>query len=223
MLPGFEIRSYDISQDDQFVIAEGLDAGGKPAVWLARVDRRTSPAPVPELKGADSVRFSPDGGLFFQRSEQDERFIWYRSPDGEMKRALDLPVRDFASVSPDGRWLLVVLPDDESVVRLHAFPTAGGPPRIICEQCSLQWTPGGQFAYLLFPLEGHTALMSLVRAGALPDLPEGGVTRDALSSLSNVVWRKDGLVFPGTDPQTYASSRRIVQRNIFRVPLPQRN
>jgi Tol biopolymer transport system component len=76
LLPDFLLsqslgRPYDISPDGQHVVLQALDSEKKNRLWLVPVDRRSPPAPIPNVEG-DGPIFGPDDEIF-SRGREGER------------------------------------------------------------------------------------------------------------------------------------------------------
>ena len=82
-----------------------MDLEGKPRLWVARVDRSSSPVQIPNVEG-QSPRFGPDGDIFFRHLEGTSTFVYRVHSDGTgLRKALAKPVFLMRAVSPDGRWI----------------------------------------------------------------------------------------------------------------------
>jgi hypothetical protein len=230
LLPGHEVYGYDVARDGSAVLAGVLGEDGSSRVWLVPLDRRHAPREL-ELGSAWSPWFGPEGEVFFRRADPaatDQVFVW-TADQLEPSRVSTTPIQELIGVSPDGDWLVVLLPAPEGTAfgRLATMPRRGGAPVDICANCFLGWAPGGRYLYVFVYAADHrgmedvrTVLVELPEGRSLPALPAGGVKRhEDLLSLPGVVWVKDGRVYPGPRPDLYAYARETVQRNIFRIPL----
>ena len=69
---------------------------------------------------------------------------------------------------------------------------------------------------------GTTYALPLRPGQSLPDLPPDGFTGEAdvarLKSIQRVVDSPDAT--PGPSLEVYAYSREVVQRNLYRIPVP---
>jgi serine/threonine protein kinase/Tol biopolymer transport system component len=232
LLPGREVYGYDVAPDDSQVIAGVVAPDGRPEVWSVPLDRRHPPQRL-ELSAAWSPWFGPAGELFFRASDSGGRdfvFAW-TGPDSAPRQVGDTAIQELAGVSPDGEWLIAVLPVDEgrSFGQLVALRRGGGAPLAICANCYLSWAPGGRYLAIFVYTADHrgmdvvrTVLIELPEGRSLPAFPEGGVSRhEDLLSLPGVLWTKSGRIYPGPRPDLFAYAEETVQRNIFRIPLSQ--
>src|SRR4029077_9628682 len=100
----------------------------------------------------------------------------------------------------------------------QAFSLEGQPPIQI----------GDSFTFLSWTLDGRSALLAgsyfvpLAPGESLPPIPEGGFTSEKeISRLPGARHiNEDGLV-PGPSPDVYAFYRGTIQRNLYRIPLPE--
>ena len=223
ILPGFTVASYDVSADGKRVVFSASDENGRPRVWLAALDGATAPRPLSPAND-DSPLFGPSGEVFFRRSENGANFLYRMHADGTGVQRLAGPVLAFHSVSPDGRWAVAYTPVESADVSVAvlAHPTAGGAPRLVCNQCKVSWSASGSHLYLSFPWDqGRTYVLAADPANSLPDLPAAGVRSPADLAALPVVRSIEGrATAPAGDGSVYASVRVSVQRNLFRIPLP---
>jgi serine/threonine protein kinase/Tol biopolymer transport system component len=238
ILPGFSVARYDISPDGKRVVFAASDAEGKSALWLASLDRRFPPKRLSFSSEAYRPLFAPNGSIVFFGKEGRSYYIYRMKEDGTgQEKLIPDPVIYLLAVSPDGQWVVVwgARKDVESSQAVTAYPSRGGPAKLICEDCSftgsyyqaasiISWAPNQKFLYLrtAFPGMGSTRTFATpLRPGeALPKLSSSGIKseRDLLAlSGSRMIEQKD--VFPGSDPSTYVFIRTATQRNLYRLHL----
>jgi serine/threonine protein kinase len=238
ILPGFSVARYDISPDGKRVVFAASDAEGKSALWLASLDRRFPPKRLPFSSEAYRPFFAPNGSIVFFGKEGRSNYIYRMKEDGTgQEKLIPDPVIYLLAVSPDGQWIVVWVArkDVESSQAVAAYPSGGGPAKLICEGCSftgsyyqaasiISWAPNQKFLYLrtAFPGMGSTRTFatSLRPGEALPKLSSSGIEseRDLLAlSGTRMIEPKD--VFPGSDPSTYVFIRTATQRNLYRLQL----
>ena len=88
MVSGFPVLDYDNSADGKHVVMWTMDAEEKPRLWVARIDRSSSPVQIPNVEG-QSARFGPDGGIFFRHLEGTSTFVYRVHSDGTgLRKAL---------------------------------------------------------------------------------------------------------------------------------------
>ncbi len=218
LLPGFAVTGYDISRDEQRVVFT-VDHDGEIQIWIAPLDRHAAPRLL--VQGADEPLFDGSGHIFFRFLGDKANYLYRVQDDGGSKeRVLDIPILDFHSVSPTGKWAAVhtVINGNGATLiagigaekfrwaRNGAWPT--------------RWSPDGRILYLEVGTRsgdsftyGRTLPIAL-EEGAPPHIPTLPVDSD------------DGLLphdtsgfFPGADPRTYVFTRTEHRQNIYRIPL----
>lgn len=230
LFPGLSITSYDVSPDGERVVFAAVGQDGKSRIWLARLDRRTPPAVLPPPPGALGPVFGSGDIVYYRGLEAD---IWYifslNVRTGNVSKFVAETAVNSPAVSPDRRWLLTTVPvaEKNSTTVQKAFPTAGGSPITICAGCFLRW-PRDQRHLFFSRWEGSsdgsvsTYVIELAPGRALPDLPPGGISSAADLRRLRAVRVLDGsTIFPGPTASVYALERQSVQRNLYRVTLPQ--
>jgi Tol biopolymer transport system component len=186
-LSGVQMNTYDISNDGQRVVYASFDGADKSKIWVARLDRRAAPVMLPPAEARGPV-FGRENDVYYRGSEDDRWFIYRLSLDSQESRkfiedeAVNSPV-----ISPDGRWLLSLVPfaTDDATTMLKAFRTdPTEPPRVICPRCYVSWSRDQRNFYLSFvppngTSGGSTFVFSLEPGQALPNLPAAGVRNEA--------------------------------------------
>jgi eukaryotic-like serine/threonine-protein kinase len=232
LLPGLFITTYDISADGEQVVFAATSAEGKSRIWLARVDRRSAPTVLPPAEALGPV-FGRDGEVYFRGPEGN---LWYvyalTLNSGQIRKFTSEQAVNSPTISPDGRWILSWIPaagKNTSTV-LKAFSRENGPPITICSSCYLKWTRDQRHLFFSFTPGnagngdgvGTTIVVALPAGRALPDLPPGGIESETqLRKLPNIqIVDRTGL-FPGPTSSVYAFQRQLVQRNLYRMTIPQ--
>ena len=227
VLPGVSVADYDISRDGREVVFTTPDSGGESQIWLAPLDRRSSPRQI--TRSADQVSFAPNGELFFRVKEKNVNFLYRMNIDGSRReRITSTAILIKYGVSPDGEWVTAAVPvagdnkgSSETVavpMETVAIPVHGGPVSRICgATCPSSWSSDGRFFYVDL---GQTWVIP-VRAGkSLPDLPASGISVDDNPDErhgARVIQHSD--VFLGPDPSMYVFRRTELHANLFRIPL----
>jgi eukaryotic-like serine/threonine-protein kinase len=240
LLPGLQLggggisRLYDVSPDGLEVVVHAFDAEGKSRLWLAPINRRTAPRPIPNVEG-DGPLFSPTGEIFFRAREGNYGYAYRVQPDGSgLRKALDYPVIMTERVSPDGNSLIVygryTRPGEEPVGATIALPLDGGAPVRLFGPSGTDPVKWVRHQHLLFISivansysggVGRTYVVPL-KAGAMwPDLPPHGYPADSdIAKISGVGTIDAPDATPSPSAGVYAFSRERVQRNLYRIPLP---
>jgi len=127
--------------------------GGESQIWLASLDRRTSPRQI--ARGGDQVSFGAEGELIFRSLEEKTNWLVRIQKDGTgRERVTTAPILDKGAVSPGGAWVIAFSPgsgDEASRAdrALYAVPSDGRALRRICSSlCSAAWSSDGKFLYV---------------------------------------------------------------------------
>ena len=148
--------SYSIAEDGSRVAFAKKDEQGISHLWIASTDHRVSPQQFASTESEDLPMFLPNGNLIYRASERGKNYIYTRQQDGSgRKKFLEEVILDMFTVSPNGRWTLVLERDDmnkEHSYRTVAYPIAGGERVVVCRTiCGGNWSVDGKYMYL--PLE----------------------------------------------------------------------
>jgi serine/threonine protein kinase len=215
VLSGMSVRDYEISRDEKEVAFTTTDDRGTSQIWLAPLDRRTPPREI--ARGGDHVSFGPDGELVFRSLVENNALVRIKTDGTGRERITTAPVLDKLSVSPQGQWVIALVPGGATI----AIPIDGGVAKTICaRRCYPSWSSDGGFLYVAFPEEGKTFAIPIQAGKSLPDLPAAGI-RDAAAGaeLRGARTIEHGSFGPGPDPSTYVFTKADPQRNLFRIPL----
>ncbi len=240
LLPDFLMRHYTISADGQRVVFVASDEAGRYPVWLATLGRRFPPRQV-TARDARKAFFGTLGVVLFTGQERGTNFLYRVKEDGSdlperlptphyLGRQLFLADTGF-SVSPDGKWVVVQGPNEDSGTAVVVYPVGGGSPTMICEACavessfergpgpySVNWSSDRTLLYLNF--QGSVYAIPLQPGQALPPIPASGFrTTQDVTALRGARLVAEGA-FPGPDPSVYAFTKFSIQRNIYRVSVP---
>jgi Tol biopolymer transport system component len=229
LLPGFLASGYDISPDGRRVVYSAVDKTGHTRLWLASLDLRSSPRQFQSSFDEDEPHFDPNGYIYFRVAEGRLNFAFRMKEDGSGRVKVHpdavLELSD-DSLSPDGRWVVAgqaVQGRENLTFARMAIPIGGGSPITICHSCEAGWAPGGQFFYVSLNTMGKskTLVVPVSPGKSLPAMPLAGVqTEGDLASFKDAQVL-DGTMIPGPMAGLYASTRRSVHRNLYRIPLQQ--
>jgi eukaryotic-like serine/threonine-protein kinase len=230
LLPGFAVAvtgpgaygSYDVSPDGRQVVVASHDEGGKSRLWLAPLDRRSSPRQIPNVEGEQPV-FGATGEIFFRGVEGTSAFLYRVQEDGsQLRKALEVSVVGLSGESPGRHWLAL------GTGGLLIFRVDGGASlqtKIPASSTILSWSGDGKHLFV----QGKGAAANLEKAYVLPlsagqMVPESIV--DGLPSEPEILKLPGARVIPlrnvvpGPTAETYAFTRQSVQRNLYRIPVP---
>ena len=234
VVPGYGIdatfpdyyASYAVTPDGNRVAFMKRDEKGISHLWIASTDHRTSPQQLASVENEDSPMFLPNGDLVYRASEGARNYIYTRHRDGSgRKKLLEEAILDLTAVSPDGRWILVLLKDDadkDHPYRTLAYPKEGGKPVIVCALCYGGWSVDGKYLVLQFrplPHSLETYLLPVNGENGLSELPpEGLIGPEDLKKSTRVVVLPRGVdsVF---GPEKYSYTITNIRRNIYRIPI----
>lgn len=223
VLPGFNVRSFDISRDGRQVAVAAFDDHGVSHIWVARLDGQLPPRQLWSAE-ADSPRYGAQGEIFCRATDKGSKqtFIYRIKADGtEPQRASSTPVLFFMSASSDGRWLIAstIPAAPNATIPVLALPAAGGTPVPICSECHADWTFDGG-AFVVRPEgEERTVIFPLDYGQTLPHLPAEGLTSLADFKATANATTINGWAYPASDSGQYMIERGSVQRNIYRIPI----
>jgi serine/threonine protein kinase len=233
IISGVPIWQFSVSVDGKRVVYAVLEKGLR-HVWSAPTDRRSPPRQI--SKGNDDTTFLLDNGdIIFRTEESGNYFVYRMKADGSGRdKVLSSNVIRLFGVSPDREWIVVWMPvqDEKTSTAVQAYRSADGKFLRICDLCGVEWSTDQKYLYLLGRGFATTRLKSLsgffalpLKSGQIfPDIPTGGFKSVAdlkkfgaieLPSTNDV-----DDISPGPSLRIFAYSRRTIQRNLYRVPLP---
>ena len=225
VLPGYSMDGFSVSRDGKQVAFSVPDQSGRPSLWVAPTDHRSSPRQIVSSANEDSPTFLPDGDLLFRAIEGGSNFLYRMHSDGSDRRKVSPDhIFDFFNVSSDGRWAVVQAPDpnDERTYSVVALPVEGGSPVRLCVNvCSPKWDVRGEFMYISFLQQSdpNSYALPIRRGSGLPDLPS-----TVISGTEDLKKLRSAVVFPHIVDSAFSSSLYVytvhtTHRNLFRIPL----
>ena len=148
VLSGQSVTNYVISRDEKDVAFTTMDGGGASQIWLAPLDRRTSPRLI--ASAGDQVSFGAAGELIFRSLGENNALVRIKTDGTGRERIPTVSVLAKGDVSPDGEWVIIRAPGTgkDAVLATLAVPIHGGVPKIICYICSATWSTDGKFFYV---------------------------------------------------------------------------
>ena len=222
VLPGYSMDSYSVSHDGKKLAFAAKDAAGHAGIWIAPMNRRSSPVRISSTEVEDSPHFLPDGDLIFRVFEGGSNFLYRMKTDGTGRsKIMAQRVLDLYTVSPDGRWVIVAAPnsDQEHTVATKAFRLGGNEEVLLCTgYCLFDWDTSGKFAFVSFKAESSYAL-PLTQQFGLPKLPPAGVSQVEDFPAAKTVISIPNFVESAISPSFYAYTRRNTRRNLYRIQL----
>jgi eukaryotic-like serine/threonine-protein kinase len=222
VLPGYSMNSYSVSRDGKQVAFTANDAAGHPRIWVAPMNRRSSPVRISSTEVEDSPRFLPDGDLIFRAVEGGSNFLYRMKTDGNARSKITGErVLDLYTVSPDGRWVTASAPvsNQEHTAAIKAFRMGGNEELLVCAiNCLIDWDNSGKFVFFTFQ-SGNTYALPLTQLFGLPKLPPTGVSRVEDFPAAKTAIAIPNFVDSAISPSFYAYTRRNTRRNLYRIQL----
>jgi serine/threonine protein kinase len=223
VLPDYPLLGYSVSHDGKEVVFAMKDQSGRPNLWIASTNRRSSPVHLSSAGIADSPFFLPNGDLVFRAIEGSSNFIYRMKADGTGRRKISSErAIEVTSVSPDGRWVVAGgLGSDQEPAGVRAFAVDGSTKVTLCPvDCELNWDMSGKFAFLNFVESYRGGWLPIMRDSGLPKIPPRGVF--GIEDLPNpkAITAIPSYVQSAVSPSVYASTRPITRRNLYRIQLP---
>jgi len=230
VLAGFNVVGFDISDEGRLLVS-AKDADGKPRLWLAPLDQRSPPR---QIAGIESTwaRFGPSGDVLFLAKDGENQFLFRIRGDGSgLQKVTSETIQDIYSVARGGEWVsgLGTITGKDPGSFVFAYSTAGRSPVPICSApCMVQFAPDSKFLYLSiaegwmnYSGSGRTYVLATQPGSVFPKLPPGGFESEAeIAAVPGVRVIDAGDIGAGPSPDVYAFSREVVQRNLYRIPLP---
>jgi hypothetical protein len=204
------------------VVVAAPDSGGKLALWLAPLDRRSLPRQIPSIEGEQPV-FGATGEVFFRRLEGTSAFLyWVQEDGGELRKAIDLPVIGLLGESPDRNWLVLGTPASGGVV---IFRVDGGAPLLtqLPPPTELGWSGDRKHLFVQRRLNnlGKAYVLPLAPGHLVPEsIVHGLPYEQEILKLPGARVIPSSVVAPGPTADIYAFTRESVQRNLYQVPVP---
>ena len=221
-LPGYSMDSFSVSHDGKQLAFAAKDAAGHVGIWVAPMNRRSSPVRISSTEVEDSPHFLPDGDLIFRVVEGGSNFLYRMKPDGTGRsKIMAQRILDLYSVSPDGRWVVIAVPnsDQEHTAATRAFRLGGNEEVLLCQAyCLFDWDTSGKFAFLSFKAESSYAL-PVTQPFGLPKLPPSGVSQVEDFPAAQTAIAIPNFVESSISPSFYAYSKRNTRRNLYRIQL----
>jgi DNA-binding winged helix-turn-helix (wHTH) protein/Tol biopolymer transport system component len=237
ILPGVAMANYSLSRDGSKVVFTSSANDGGDGIWVADLQHHSPPRHV--VSGAELRAFFGEPGEIVYRGEDGR--LYRMNEDGSDVRVISTnPVAYLSTVSPDGRWAVVILPQATNGVGTTslAFMSLRGEKSFdVCnEECSV-----GPRSFLGVPafswsMDGTRLFVNLVHFGK--STSKTVIVPYRSDASSETLWPK-GLrfeqdlietpgativnaanTFPASDPGAYLSWKTATQSNLYRIRIP---
>ncbi|HEY1732104.1 MAG TPA: protein kinase [Terriglobales bacterium] len=224
LLPGYSMDTYSVARDAKRVAFAVKDQSGGSTVWVAPLDRSSSPVKLSSGTNDDSPFFLSDGDIVIRTGEGKKNFLYRMKTDGSGRQKIaEDSVFDLLSVSPDGRWVIATSApaDPKEAFATRAIPVDGGAPVPLCQgYCAMTWDRAEKFVYLYFSsIHDGTYILPMNHDTELPRIPDAGFADvedfKKAKSAGTVPWFVESAV----NQSTYAYVRSNTRRNLYRIPL----
>ena len=232
LLPDVFMQHYNVSADGKRVVFIGENEGERFPVWLATLDRHSTPRQLTSTDAGTTAYFSAKDEVLFVAKDQGTTFLYRIKVDGSgLQKVLSTPVRYLNDVSPDGKWISMWGEGSNEETRnpVVIYARDGGSAITICETCGaagapyfpsqLSWSRDQSFLYVQ-SLDGVYAVPIPPNAGLPPGLAALGFGFKGIAALAGAHHVAPGLAYPGPKPSVYAFTRVTAQRNVYRIPVP---
>lgn len=237
---GLVLTHFSISQDGKKVVFATEHGQARSGIWIGWLDRTQAPRQL-TFGGEERAFFGMPGQILYQGTQIPSK-IMRMSEDGSGQDVVsDLPIMQLQSVSPDARWGIVgTTPPhghgDRNTV-IMAVPLEGGAPITVCDNCSvgfgtarssaplLSWSLDGKCVYVSlrqFPFGSLKTAVIPINPGTAPPAFTKGFDSEAdfaRTPGSRLINESD--IPMGMSPNHFASTRRSVKANLFRIYLLQ--
>jgi serine/threonine protein kinase len=232
ILTHFDSGDYCIFPDGKQIVYAAISEK-RSHLWIVPADHSLPPKQITVNDANDTnVACLDNGDLAFSRDEDKAAFAYGMKLDGTgLHRLVPAPVQQVISFSPDGNWLAAdVHPPEMSTPQVTIYNLSDGTSTRICAFCSPFWSPDETRLYVSFSLiskteskeRGQTYVLPWKRGAKVQALPTGPLTEAEFARRATLVQAANQTeeYAPGPSLGVYAYSRRTIQRNLYRVPLP---
>ena len=234
VLPGHLMANYSISPDGRRVVFAGAGGEAGTGIWIADLDRRTPPRQI--ARGQESRAFfgAPGEVVYFEGSQGR---LYRINDDGTDARALATDtIYQLLTVSPDGRWAVVLAPESGGTTKTEFVSLTGEPTVSVCcptgfgagnrvQALPYNWSPDGKSLFVAlqyFPLGTAKTVVLPYRSGVPFDVqwPRGFKSEDDVVANPGARVINETNVFPASKPGEYLRWTRSTQSNLYQVALP---
>jgi len=239
-LPGRVMATYSISADGRRVVFTSPGSASDDGIWVADLDRRTPPRQLTR-GGEFRAFFGGPGEIVYISPQAERRYLYRMREDGSgVEQIRPEPVNDLITVSPDGQWAVVFVPEMTTGggLALQLMSLHGEAPMTACEHCvalgfgpnsvqgfPINWSMDGKSVFVslqYFGLGTAKTVMLPYRSGVpLAALwPRGLRDEQDVAANPGATVINEANVFPAASASAHLSWRRTTQSNLYRVRLP---
>jgi len=240
VVAGHMLASYALSRDGKKVVFTTAENPNSDGIWIADLDRRSPPRQL--THGREFQAFFGASGEIVYMNQGDVRHVYKMKEDGSSNEQISPDaINNLISVSPDGNWVVALLPQSRNTDGLQAmfFSTRGETPFLACRDgCSLgfgpvgrtgsplvSWSQDGKYAFVSlksFGLRTNRTVVLPYRSGVpLETLwPKGLKTEKDVPANPGARVISEGDVFAAGNADAYLFWKRTTLSNLYRIPLP---
>ena len=240
-LPGRVMGSYSISPDGRRVVYTSAGGASDDGIWVADLDRRKPPRQLTR-GGEFRAFFGAPGEIVYLSLNAGPQYLHRMREDGSgVEQIRREPVNNLITVSPDGQWAVVFLPEKTpgGGLALQLLSLHGEAPMTACESCvelglgpnrikgsPIIWSLDGKSVFVRLQYFGLGTAKTVVlpyRSGIpLARLwPKGLRSEQDVAANPGAIVINEANVFPGASASAHLSWRRTTQSNLYRVRLPE--
>jgi len=240
-LPGRVMANYSISADGRRVVFTSAGSPSDDGIWVADLDRRTPPRQLTR-GGEFRAFFGGPGEIVYISPQAELRYLFRMREDGSgVEQIRPEPVNNLITLSPDGEWAVVLLPEMTTGggLALQLMSLHGEAPMTACENCvvlglgpnnrvqgsPINWGIDGKSVFVSLQYFGLGTAKTVVlpyRSGVpLAALwPKGFRYEQDVAANPGATVINEANVFPAASASAHLSWRRTTQSNLYRVRLP---
>jgi len=231
LLPGFLIRSFQLSADGKLIVFDSVDESGHSGVWLATLDGREAPRRLTTERVVQDLHpfIGASGDIYFMQPRDGVSDLYRMRQDGSSRQRLAEDIDFLVNISPDEQWAVLW-----SFHGTRLIPLAGGPSRGLCP-CGIglivpappgvSWSRDGTTIFV--DVSSHVDTVGDWEGTVvIPWEDVGRLPGDSVPSMADFVKLPGARliavsgVAPGQTAARYAFSRRTEQSNLYRIRLP---
>jgi len=236
-LPGLVMANYSLSQDGSKVVFTSAGTERSDGIWIASLDRRSTPHQL--VRGTDIRAFYAGPGEIVYMGEDRHLYRMKEDSSGTEMISPD-PVAYLSTVSPDGRWAVVILPQAPNGVgttSLWFMSLRGEKSFEVCnDACTVgprsflgappfAWSTDGKRLFVNLVYFGKNTQRTVVlpyRSGASPETlwPKGLQVEKEITANPGSKVINAARTSPAADA-AYVYWRSSTQSNLYRVRIPE--
>jgi eukaryotic-like serine/threonine-protein kinase len=231
LFSGPDVGDYCIPPDGRELVYAARDRNDRVHLWNVALDHSLPPKRITGEESDDrNIMCFDNGDVGFTREENGLRGVYCMKPDGsDMRRFFPMPIVDVAAMDMDGSSMAAVVKAGSGTTPVMIYNLRDGTAKQLCDSCRPMWSPDDKKLYISFAQVTKGDSKERGQTYVLPWKPnlralpaEGTRTEADVAKIAAVVPEARGVqeFAPGRSRQVYAFSRRTIQRNLYRIPLP---